>query len=65
MKVSSCAEFNAGVPQDSMLGSLLFLIYVDDLTGDLSSNGKLFADDTLLCPNFDIINTTTHDEIMT
>ena len=28
--------------------SLLFLIYINDLTEDLSSNAKLFADDVFL-----------------
>ena len=31
-----------------MLGPLLFLIYINDLTADLESNVKLFAGDTLL-----------------
>ena len=45
---SSWADVAAGVPHGSMLGPLLFLIFINDLTNDLSSNAKLFADDTSL-----------------
>ena len=38
----------AGVTQGSTLGLLLLLIYINDLTEDLSSNAKLFAVDTSL-----------------
>ena len=34
--------------QGSILGSRLFLIYINDLTENLQSNPKLFADDTSL-----------------
>ena len=42
---SNCLEVTSGVPQGSVLGPLLFLIYINDIPERISSSTYLFADD--------------------
>ena len=57
---SSWRDVNAGVAQGSILGSLLFLVYINDLSNGLKSNPKLFADDTSL---FSVIHDVNSSQV--
>ena len=55
-QLSSWSNIEICVPQGSILGPLLFLIYINDLSDGLTTNTRLFADDVSLFSIVDNIN---------
>ena len=57
-QASPWVSVEADVPQGSILGPLLFLIYINGLSDDLSTTATLFADDTSLFSILQNVNTS-------
>ena len=59
--LSEPTPVSSGVPQGSVLGPLLFLIYINYLTMNVNSKLRLFADDAAL---YLTISTSSQSEIL-
>ena len=46
--LSDITDVTSGVPQGSVLGPILFLLYINDINANVQSNIRLFADDSII-----------------
>ena len=60
-KYSDKVDVTSGVPQGSVLGLVLFLIYINDITDNMQSIIRLFADD---CTIYRPINNKNDQQIL-
>jgi hypothetical protein len=60
-KLSEEVRVMSGVPQGSLLGSLLFLAYINDIWRNIEPKIRLFADDCIIYRN--ILNISDVDKL--
>ena len=53
---SEWVDVQAGVPQGSLLGPLLFLVFINDLVEVVESDIRIFADDTFIFRIIDLFS---------
>ena len=59
--LSDITDVTSGVPQGSVLGPVLFLLYINDINGNIKSSIRLFADDSII---YRKISSKTDHEIL-
>ena len=59
--ISENVSVTSGVPQGSVLGPVLFLLYINDLPNSLTSKVRLFADDAII---YSEINSISDSQIL-
>ena len=55
-EVPSFVKVTSGVPQGTVLGPLIFLLFINDIHENLDSTLRLFADDALLYKSINTMN---------
>ena len=56
-KYSEWTDIDAGVPQGSLLGPILFLVFINDIVDVVESDIRIFADDTFIYRIMDLFST--------